>query len=109
MKIKQHGWSNPDPVAATQQVILPMTVGLLGMLLLPPLSVLALRQVWFFRFDERVLCMYSDELRCRSTEVLIGFDYSDACISQHLRRGGLFPDAGDNIWRVVIVVAVNQG
>lgn len=33
--IKHNGWSNPDPVAATKDVIIPLLGGLAGMILLP--------------------------------------------------------------------------
>ncbi|KAJ8095074.1 hypothetical protein PM082_010293 [Marasmius tenuissimus] len=34
-QIKHNGWTNPDPVAATKDVILPLLGGLVGMILLP--------------------------------------------------------------------------
>ncbi|KIY52974.1 hypothetical protein FISHEDRAFT_34386, partial [Fistulina hepatica ATCC 64428] len=36
-RIKNNGWTHPDPVYATKEVIVPLTVGLLGMILFPPL------------------------------------------------------------------------
>ncbi|KII87240.1 hypothetical protein PLICRDRAFT_93037 [Plicaturopsis crispa FD-325 SS-3] len=33
--IMSNGWSHPDPIAATREIILPVTAGLLGMILLP--------------------------------------------------------------------------
>jgi len=37
-RIRHNGWTRPDPVAATKEVIGPVVGGLLGMILLPPLA-----------------------------------------------------------------------
>ncbi|KAG7093540.1 hypothetical protein E1B28_007211 [Marasmius oreades] len=34
-QIKHNGWTHPDPIAATRDVIIPLVSGLLGMILLP--------------------------------------------------------------------------
>ncbi|KAF8872840.1 hypothetical protein CPB84DRAFT_1818035 [Gymnopilus junonius] len=45
-RIKAHGWTRPDPVTATKDVIAPLAGGLLGMILLPSLIFLAVRYVF---------------------------------------------------------------
>ncbi|GBE86611.1 hypothetical protein SCP_0904900 [Sparassis crispa] len=44
-QIRRNGWTHPDPIKATQDVIFPVTLGLLGALLMPPGALWGLRQV----------------------------------------------------------------
>ncbi|KAK0238548.1 hypothetical protein EDD85DRAFT_1022072 [Armillaria nabsnona] len=41
--VLHNGWTHPDPVTATKEVIVPVTVGLLGMIILPGLLFTILR------------------------------------------------------------------
>ena len=40
-EIRRRGWTRPDPIAATRDVVGPLVIGLLGMLVGPPLAAAA--------------------------------------------------------------------
>lgn len=52
-----NGWTRPDPVTATKEVIGPLTVGLAAMILIPGLAFRATRHfVPFIPMDDKFLC-----------------------------------------------------
>jgi len=55
--IKMHGWTNPEPFSATTEVIAPILVGLVGMLALPPATVVSLRRIIPVQLDQRFILM----------------------------------------------------
>ncbi|KAH9066911.1 hypothetical protein EDB87DRAFT_1721418 [Lactarius vividus] len=56
--IKAHGWTNPEPLSATVEFIVPLLVGLSGMLALPPVIVVILRHLIPLRVDQRFIFMH---------------------------------------------------
>lgn len=56
--IKAHGWTNPEPLSATVEFIVPLLVGLSGMLALPPVIVVLLRHLIPLRVDQRFIFMH---------------------------------------------------
>ncbi|KAH9074879.1 hypothetical protein EDB83DRAFT_2218648 [Lactarius deliciosus] len=56
--IKAHGWTNPEPLSATVEFIVPLLVGLGGMLALPPVIVVLLRHFIPLRVDQRFIFMH---------------------------------------------------
>ncbi|KAF9013558.1 hypothetical protein BDZ89DRAFT_467644 [Hymenopellis radicata] len=63
--ITHNGWTHPDPIAATKEVIAPMTGGLLAMILLPGLIFAGLQYLFpFINVSDKFLCKYL--LSCRS-------------------------------------------
>ncbi|KAI0048750.1 hypothetical protein FA95DRAFT_1007728 [Auriscalpium vulgare] len=56
--IKIHGWTSPDPIRATTEIIAPMLAGLIGMLLLPPVIVLLINTVAPVKLDDRFILMH---------------------------------------------------
>ena len=56
-QIRRNGWTHPDPIKATKEVIAPLTVGLIGMILLPPGAVWLGLKLTGIRANEKLLCM----------------------------------------------------
>ncbi|KAH8996103.1 hypothetical protein EDB86DRAFT_2804184 [Lactarius hatsudake] len=56
--IKAHGWTNPEPLSATVEFIVPLLVGLSGMLALPPVIIVLLRHLIPLRVDQRFIFMH---------------------------------------------------
>lgn len=56
--IRRNGWTNPDPIKATKEVIGPLTVGLLGMILLPPTAVWAALRITGLKMDETFILLH---------------------------------------------------
>ncbi|KAI0294319.1 hypothetical protein B0F90DRAFT_1757507 [Multifurca ochricompacta] len=56
--IKAHGWTNPEPLSATVEVIAPLLAGLVGMLGLPPTAVAIVRYVSSLQVDQRFIFMH---------------------------------------------------
>ncbi|OCH96342.1 hypothetical protein OBBRIDRAFT_816012 [Obba rivulosa] len=44
-RIRRNGWTHPDPIRATKEVIAPVAVGLLGMVVLPAAALWGMRKV----------------------------------------------------------------
>ncbi|KAA1468915.1 hypothetical protein DENSPDRAFT_834409 [Dentipellis sp. KUC8613] len=56
--IRQRGWSSPDPIAATAEVIGPVILGLSAMLLVPPVLFYQLQQYFQFQLDSKFIFMH---------------------------------------------------
>ncbi|EKM50520.1 uncharacterized protein PHACADRAFT_263859 [Phanerochaete carnosa HHB-10118-sp] len=56
--IRRNGWTHPDPVKATKEVIAPLTVGLLGMILLPPAVVWVGLKATGLQMNEKLLYLH---------------------------------------------------
>ncbi|KAI0064059.1 hypothetical protein BV25DRAFT_1990235 [Artomyces pyxidatus] len=56
--IQLHGWTNPDPIQATTEVIIPLLAGLIGMLVLPPFAVTVFRRFVPLRLEDRYILMH---------------------------------------------------
>jgi E3 ubiquitin-protein ligase MARCH6 len=55
-QINRNGWTRPDPIMATKEVIAPTIAGLLGMLLLPPAVLWICARIWPIQITDRTLC-----------------------------------------------------
>ena len=64
--MKRAGWRRPEAVEATRQIILPVTAGLLGMLLLPIALILGLQRLLPSTVNDKALCQLSAFLSARS-------------------------------------------
>jgi E3 ubiquitin-protein ligase MARCH6 len=51
-----NGWSHPDPIAATREVIAPVAGGLIGMILFPAAVFRAVQYVIPLPVDDRFIC-----------------------------------------------------
>ncbi|CAL1715156.1 unnamed protein product [Somion occarium] len=58
-QIKRNGWSHPDPLRATKEVIVPITFGLLSMILVPPLIIWFIHRAFSLELEQSVLCNYT--------------------------------------------------
>jgi len=56
--ITNNGWARPDPFTATREAIAPLTVGLLGMILLPGGVVWGLRRCLELPIDDKFIFMH---------------------------------------------------
>ncbi|TFY72452.1 hypothetical protein EVG20_g549 [Dentipellis fragilis] len=56
--IRQRGWTSPDPIAATAEVIGPVILGLTAMLLLPPVLFYQLQQYFKLQLDSKFIFMH---------------------------------------------------
>lgn len=56
--IRRNGWTHPDPLKATREVIAPLTAGLLGMILLPPAVVWGALRVTGLQVNEKLLYLH---------------------------------------------------
>lgn len=56
MQIANNGWTHPDLVAATKEVIGPVTGGLMLLLMFPAVVVWALRQFSLLPVDGKFIC-----------------------------------------------------
>ncbi|GJE91239.1 hypothetical protein PsYK624_073880 [Phanerochaete sordida] len=69
--IRRTGWTHPDPVKATREVIAPLTVGLLGMILLPPAVVWAALKASGLQVNEKLLHLHVYPGICTLTAVCL--------------------------------------
>jgi E3 ubiquitin-protein ligase MARCH6 len=56
LQIATNGWTHPDPIPATTEVIGPVTGGLLGMIILPAAAFRALDYIVPLPVDDKFLC-----------------------------------------------------
>lgn len=54
-----NGWTHPDPKQATKEVIIPLVVGLLGMLVLPAAAVWGLREFFDLPLSPKFMFMHA--------------------------------------------------
>lgn len=54
-QIRRNGWTHPDPIRATKEVIAPVTVGLLGMVVLPAVGLWSIRKLLPLPFENDAL------------------------------------------------------
>ncbi|KAG1839691.1 hypothetical protein F4604DRAFT_1835027 [Suillus subluteus] len=57
--IINNGWTHPDPKQATKEVIIPLVVGLLGMLVLPAAAVWGLREFFDLPLSSKFMFMHA--------------------------------------------------
>lgn len=57
--IINNGWTHPDPKQATKEVIIPLVVGLLGMLVLPAATVWGLREFFDLPLSPKFMFMHA--------------------------------------------------
>lgn len=57
--IINNGWTHPDPKQATKEVIMPLVVGLLGMLVLPAAAVWGLREFFDLPLSPKFMFMHA--------------------------------------------------
>ncbi|KAH8104046.1 hypothetical protein BXZ70DRAFT_888328, partial [Cristinia sonorae] len=56
--IRRTGWLHPDPLKATKDVIAPLTGGLLGMIIVPPLLLFGVRRFFPVNVDDNFLFLH---------------------------------------------------
>ncbi|KAI0077759.1 hypothetical protein K474DRAFT_1620717 [Panus rudis PR-1116 ss-1] len=57
-QLKRNGWAHPEPLAATKDVIIPLTGGLLAMILVPPFFLWSIQRFLQVSFDGGVLFLH---------------------------------------------------
>jgi hypothetical protein len=62
MQLRNNGWSYPDPLATTTELVIPATLGLLGMLLVPA----AAYKLMSYYFP---VAWQSDRMLCKSNNL----------------------------------------